>query len=59
MKRGPKRKLSVEQQAELLELLKVRRTLTNKALAKRFGVSPSNVNVYVRRFLTKGGAPRP
>jgi transposase len=56
-KRGPKRKLSVEQQAELLDLLKLRRSLTNKELAKRFGISPSNVDDYVQRFMVKHEEP--
>lgn len=58
MKRGPKRKLTVEQQTELTDCVKLRRQLTNKSLARRFGVSPSNVAIYVRRLITKGEAPR-
>jgi DNA-binding CsgD family transcriptional regulator len=57
MKRGPQRKLAVEQQAELLELLKLRQKLTNKALALRFAISPSGVAAYRRRLIAKSEAP--
>jgi DNA-binding CsgD family transcriptional regulator len=67
MKRGPKRKLAVEQegkpgrpfklssrqQSQLRRLLLIRRRLTNKALAARFGIAEDTVSTYQVRLLTK------
>lgn len=59
MKRtGPKRKLSLRQQVRLRRLLLLRREITNKSLAKRFGLSLSGIDDYQRRFIVKGEAPR-
>lgn len=52
---GKPRALTPEQEAEILVLVRLRRTLTNPALAKRFGVSKSTIDMVAneRRQTTK------
>lgn len=57
MKPGPKRKLSVERQAELRDCLRQRLELTDKRLAQRFQIHPGTLRRYHRRLIVKGEVP--
>lgn len=55
---GRKPRLSVAEAAELARLVKLRRELTDAALAKRFGLSCSGVQFYARGLHKLGPAKR-